>query len=673
MRKRFLALFLALVLLLALAPCALAEDSISNEQELLDFLAKQKKDGVEDFEFTCDKAFFDRLMADSGSLLSILEIKAGIGDARVRYSEQTCLIRMSRVKYSDAPWAECRSEKDAGLAVQKILRAQPTPTGFHLLCSPELAQSLANNANLRNYAAQAGYSLQFQYYTSGVIEARDPKPLSLPYAPAEDAAQFNAAIEAFAEQELDEFTIVFSPAFYQKLVEDEEQRNLLHAASMLDRYSYSSESIPGMLHYYRVSYTQDPCLVCRSEEDVIAAIARMGSLGIRNFRLYLASEELREQLMDTPLAYLHGLEAKGGMTSASIYHNNNTIYYQEAKIVSDAVSLASVEEAAAYLEAQADAGAAEITLFCSPELYEKLLGKLGEPAISRDGMDPIYDLVAQAGIFDYELSANRATGAIILSVKAYYPGREILRAVANGTEAELPERLQETLEAAQKLAEACKSEDPLETARKIHDALCSGVVYTDDEETDEDDTAIGALLNGEANCDGYSDAFYLVGTLAGLEVRYQHGDSRVKGAGVVTFGDTVTHMWNLLLIDGSWRMVDVTWDDDEGHDPDYTWFNLGHDRASRSHVWNEEMTVELLAETDLSARPENEFSVRSAREMEAAVDEALQKGYQSFSLIFDGEGYADYEAALERISRSVSGSYQYAWGEELRQLRIYLG
>ena len=132
-------------------------------------------------------------------------------------------------------------------------------------------------------------------------------------------------------------------------------------------------------------------------------------------------------------------------------------------------------------------------------------------------------------------------------------------------------------------------------------------------------------------------------------------------------------MWNLLLIDGSWRMVDVTWDDDEGRGPDYTWFNLGYDRASRSHVWNEEMAVELLAETDLDARPENEFSVRSAREMEAAVDEALQQGYQSFSLIFDGEGYADYEAALERISQGVSGAYQYAWGAELRQLRIYLG
>ena len=673
MQKRFLSLFLALVLLLALAPCAFAEDSISDEQELLRFLAAQKKDGAEEFEFTCDKAFFDRLLADSASLLSILEIKAGIGDARVRYSEQGCLIRMSRVKYSDAPWAECRSEKDAGLAVQRILRARPTPTGFHLLCSPELARSLANSANLRNYAAQAGYSLQFQYYTSGVIEATSVKPFTGAYAPVEDVAQFDAAIEAFAEQELDEFYIVFDPAFYQKLAEDEEQRNLLHATSMLDRYSYASEPIPGMLHYYRVSYTQDPCLVCRSEADVTAAIAHMGSLGIKDFRLYLASEELRELMMDKPLAYIHELEAKGGLITASMYHNNNVVYYMGADIAADAVSLASTEEALAYLEEQAEAGAAEITLFCAPELYEKLLGKLGEPAISRDGMDPIYDLVAQAGIFDYELSASRATGAIILSVKAYYPGREILRAVANGTEAELPERLQETLEAAQKLAEDCRCEDPLETARKIHDALCAGVVYTDDEETDEDDTAVGALLNGRANCDGYSDAFYLVGTLAGLEVRYQHGDSRVKGAGVVTFGDTVTHMWNLLLIDGSWRMVDVTWDDDEGRGPDYTWFNLGYDRASRSHVWNEEMTVELLEETDLDARPENEFSVRSAREMEAAVDEALQQGYQSFSLIFDGEGYADYEAALERISQGVSGAYQYAWGAELRQLRVYLG
>ena len=671
MSKRLLSLLLALVLLLALAPAASAEGAIADEEELLAFLARQKEAQAAEFAFTCEPALFTRLMAEDAALLNVLQIKAGIGEARVQYSEQSCLIRFSQVAYSDAPWAECRSEGDACIAVQRILAQEPE--SFHLLCSPDLAQSLANSGNLRNYAAQAGFvNIQFRYYTNGVIEARDPEPFPAAWAAADDMAQFDAAVERFALQELDEFDIVFSPSFYRELTEDEELFTILHVTSMLDRYSYSAQPIPGVLHYYRVSYTQDPCLVCRSEADVRAAISHMGPLGITSFRLYLADEGLRELLIDKPLAYPHELEVRSGLVTAdNIYHNNNTIFYKGAYIVAEADFLSTPEEACAWLEEQAETGARAFTLFCAPELYALLLGEPDGLAAPRDGMGPLYDLLAQAGISDCEITANRATGAVSIAVRSYCPGREILRAAAAGTEAELPERQREALEAARALAEECKTADPLETARRIHDALCERIVYADEEESDEDDGAVGALLNGRANSAGYSDAFYLVGTLAGLEVRCQRGESRVKGPGVVTYGETVPHTWNLLLLDGSWRLVDLSWDDEEDG-PFCSWFNLGYDRAGRSHVWNEEMSVPLLEKTDLRARPENEFSVRSAAEMEKAVDTALVKGYARFSLVFDGQDYADWEAALERIGRGVSGSFRYTWLPELRELRVTL-
>lgn len=672
MKKRVLCLLLAAILLLALVPAASADDTISTEEELLELFARQKKDGVTDFDVTCEKALFDSLMANNAARLSVLQIKGGIADGRVRYSEAGCLIRFDRLVYTDAPWAECLTEKDAKLAVQHLLSGGATD--FTLLCSPALSKSLAESGTLRNYAAQAGFgSVQFNYYTSGVVSGAEPRRFSLPFAPAEDVSQFNAAIEEFASRELDEFYIVFSPDFYQKISSDEEQRDLMHAASMLDRYSYTSEAVLGLLHYTRVSYTEAPCLVCRSEQDVIDSIARMGALGITDFRLYLADNDLRGQLLDTPLAYLHGLEAKGGMAWASISHNNNTIYYTEAHIDSEAVALTTPEEARLYMEEKGAAGAEEINLFCTPELYDQLMGKLGAAVTSRDGMDPIYDLIAQAGIFDYELSSNRATGAIMIAVNAYYPGAAILQALEAGTESALPVQQQATLAAARKLAEECRSADPLETARRLHDALCEAIVYTEDETTEEDDSAIGALLSGKANCDGYADAFYLTGTLAGLEIRYQHGDSRVKGAGQVTFGDTVTHMWNLMKIGDTWRMVDVTWDDDEDFGPAYTWFNLGRDRASLSHIWNEETTVELLGKTDLAARPENEYTVSDQADLEAAAEKALGSGQRDFSLFFEDESFADYKAALELISSKVTGSYRYSWTQEMRLLRVSLG
>jgi hypothetical protein len=36
---------------------------------------------------------------------------------------------------------------------------------------------------------------------------------------------------------------------------------------------------------------------------------------------------------------------------------------------------------------------------------------------------------------------------------------------------------------------------------------------------------------------------------------------------------TSSHMWNLLKLDGSWRVVDVCWADGE-NGIDYTWFTL---------------------------------------------------------------------------------------------------
>ena len=672
MKKRVLCLLLAAILLLALVPAASADDTISTEEELLELFARQKKDGVTDFDVICEKALFDSLMADNAARLSVLQIKGGIADGRVRYSEASCLIRFNRLVYTDAPWAECQTEKEAKLAIQSML--SDGATKFSLLCSPALSKSLADSGNLRNYAAQAGYgSVQFSYYTSGIVSGSEPKRFVLAYAPVEDGSQFNAAIEEFASQELDEFCIVFAPDFYQKFSSDEELRDLIHASSMLDRYSYMASGAPGVVQYTRVSYTKDPCLVCRSEQDVIDSIARMGALGITDFRLYLADPDLRSQLLDTPLAYLHELEAKGGMGWATISHNDNTIYYTEAHIVSEAVALSTPEEARLYMEEQGAMGAEEINLFCTPELYEHLMGKMGTVAITRDGMDPVYDLIAQAGILDYEISSSRATGAIMIAVNAYYPGTAILQALENDAESSLYVREQATLDAARKLAEECRSADPLETARRIHDALCESIVYTDDDSTDEDDTAIGALLNGQANCDGYADAFYLVGSLAGLEIRYQHGDSLVKGKGVVILGNAVTHMWNLMKIDDTWRMVDVTWDDDEDLGPGYTWFNIGKDRASLSHIWNEETTVNLLEKTDPAARPENEYTVSDQADLEAAVGKATGSGQKDFSLFFESESFADYKAALELISSQVSGSYRYSWTQEMRLLRVSLG
>ena len=95
-------------------------------------------------------------------------------------------------------------------------------------------------------------------------------------------------------------------------------------------------------------------------------------------------------------------------------------------------------------------------------------------------------------------------------------------------------------------------------------------------------------------------------------------------------------MWNLLKIDGSWRVVDVCWAVGQ-NGLEYTWFNIGKDRASRSRSWQEDLSVPLLETTDLSARPETEYSVTTPEDLEAAIKEALRKDQYSFTIIFDND------------------------------------
>ena len=253
---------------------------------------------------------------------------------------------------------------------------------------------------------------------------------------------------------------------------------------------------------------------------------------------------------------------------------------------------------------------------------------------------------------------------------SFYPGYEILRSVEEGTEENLTSELKKTLAEARTMADACRTSDPLETAINIQSAICDKVLYASMTNNSRADTAVGALLHGAADCDGYADAFYLVGGLAGLDIRYQYGISSgydLEENKIVTG----SHMWNLLKLDGSWRVVDVCWADGE-NGIDYTWFNIGKDRASRSRTWQEALTVPLLETTDLSTRPETEYSVTNREELETAIKSAMEKEQSSFTIIFDRDSYGSRAEAFDMLWNYYAGEITYYWDASTRALTILL-
>lgn len=96
-------------------------------------------------------------------------------------------------------------------------------------------------------------------------------------------------------------------------------------------------------------------------------------------------------------------------------------------------------------------------------------------------------------------------------------------------------------------------------------------------------TAYGALINGEATCQGYSVALYRLLRESGVDCRVVTGDATSP----VT-GDTEYHAWNLVKLNGTWYNVDVSWDDETGT---YDYF-LKSDASFGDHVREAQYTTQ---------------------------------------------------------------------------------
>ena len=94
-------------------------------------------------------------------------------------------------------------------------------------------------------------------------------------------------------------------------------------------------------------------------------------------------------------------------------------------------------------------------------------------------------------------------------------------------------------------------------------------------------SAYGCLVNGEAGCEGYSKAMKLLLDRIGVE------NCVVSGTGRDSGGTSVSHMWNIINIDGNYYHVDCTWDDPVRKDGRnlklHTYFNVSDKVISRDH------------------------------------------------------------------------------------------
>ena len=138
-----------------------------------------------------------------------------------------------------------------------------------------------------------------------------------------------------------------------------------------------------------------------------------------------------------------------------------------------------------------------------------------------------------------------------------------------------------TLEQEQELDEAVErilssldleGKPPYLIVRDIYDYVCENVTY--DNEHDNSyrlkRSAYGALIGGQAVCQGFACALYRLFLEAGMDTR------------VVTRSSGEAHAWNIVLLDGFYYELDATWDRAEARrDSPFVYFLCG------STTWNQ--------------------------------------------------------------------------------------
>lgn len=124
--------------------------------------------------------------------------------------------------------------------------------------------------------------------------------------------------------------------------------------------------------------------------------------------------------------------------------------------------------------------------------------------------------------------------------------------------------------------------DPWKKELKIHDYIVENCKYNLVEGDLTYSSAYGALVNGEAACEGYAKAAKLLFDKAGIE------SGVVSGIVDDPNGNPGNHMWNVVKIGDDFYHLDCTWNDplsDKGEQMKlYAYFNLSDEEIAKTHT-----------------------------------------------------------------------------------------
>ena len=401
--------------------------------------------------------------------------------------------------------------------------------------------------------------------------------------------KLETALKYEKKHKVTEFTVTMDAALYKKMTADDGYRLkrelMLCGAVSPGKYTQDDEA---RKISFSVRWSGDPVYQVTSKAELDEAVGKIVKKDTRQFTLVMGKTLYASMSGDefAPFKVLIGRHCIASCEHTA-YNDLHILKVTSCSIMRNAKYVTTMDEAVDHIRGMAAKEAKYMNLFCPASLYEKLRAEItwdeGETETRQKA------LLHSCGGRSFSTAHHDDTRHIGYSNVSYYPGFRIANAAAKGNEKQLPDEDLRTLAAARKLVKGLDTSKyktgtaASKKAAAIVDALARVTEYKAGNLLPTDgDCARGPLLNGEGDCDGYADTFYLCASLAGLEVRYVSGPR---------------HMWNMVRIDKEWYFVDATWCD-AGTQSDFRYFMLGRDRASQTHVYFEDIIPALAGKTD---------------------------------------------------------------------------
>lgn len=245
----------------------------------------------------------------------------------------------------------------------------------------------------------------------------------------------------------------------------------------------------------------------------------------------------------------------------------------------------------------------------------------------------------------------------------YYPGTLIADAYLTGDTSALSDEEIITYYAALDFIQNHVDPEPdvLKKEKLIHDFICESARYTNPPSSDmipRHCTAVGLLLDGYANCQGYADCFDMLARMAGLKVDKQSGSAEGN-----------LHVWNIINIEGNWYSMDITYNDttffpDGSGYPAYIYFNSGKDILLSTHsVPKDNELIPIIARTnDLYYYYNNSFSLKGSasdptlakEDLAGLLEECYEKGEKYVSYYVPGS-ILESSAIVNEIQSLIPG------------------